>query len=72
MPTINYVSDTPTNNYNQTPLNFTFTTAQTGITNIKMIEIHTTNTGAGGTNIDLTLRAYASNIGESRILERTW
>lgn len=74
-PTIRYVSDSPNagSNYNQTTLPFTFATAAAaGITNIKMIEIRTTDTATGGNTIDLTLRAYASNIGESRILERTW
>ncbi|MBE0496893.1 MAG: hypothetical protein IBX45_10805 [Campylobacterales bacterium] len=74
-PTINYVSDSLVGgvNYNGKILPFTFATAAAaGITNIKMIEIRTTDTATGGNTIDLTLRAYASNIGESRTLERTW
>lgn len=68
-PTIQYVTDNPSaGNYNAQALAFTFTTAASGgITNIKMIQMRTT-----GDNIDLTLRAYASNIGESRPLRRTW
>jgi len=68
-PTIEYVTDNPAaGNYNAKTLAFTFTTGSAGgVTNIKMIQMHTT-----GANIDLTLRAYASNIGESRPLERAW
>jgi len=65
--TVNYVSDSAT--YANQDMNFIFdaSTTFTNPTNIKMITITTT-----GTNINMVLRAFASNVGESGILKRAW
>ncbi len=65
--TVNYVSDSAT--YANQNINFIFdaSTTFTNPTNIKMITVTTT-----GTNINMVLRAFASNVGESGILKRAW
>lgn len=68
-PVVSYISDgNSTLNYNASSIEFNFNTTPitTNPTNIKMITVHTT--GENGMNI--TLRAYASNIGESGILSK--
>jgi Tfp pilus assembly protein PilV len=67
--TVSYVSDGRGSvNYdlNTTDFNFSTTPITTDWTNIKMITVNTT--GANGINI--TLRTFASNIGESGILSK--
>lgn len=66
---VDYVSDSPVSgSYNDSTVNFGFRTSiASNITNIKMLQVQTT-----GTDINITLRAYASNIGESRPLEQAW
>jgi hypothetical protein len=65
-----YVDDSTSGgtNYNNPTISFTFNRADAGgITNIKMVQVSST-----GTDINITLSAFASNIGESRPLERAW
>lgn len=66
-PTVNYISDTAT--YANQDMNFTFNanTTFTNPTNIKMITVTTTGNG-----INMVLRAFASNVGESGIMKRAW
>ena len=68
MPTVNYISDTASY-VNQQDMNFTFNanTTFTNPTNIKMITVTTT-----GNNINIVLRAFASNVGESTLMKREW
>lgn len=71
-PTVKYISDTPiSGSYNDASVNFTFNAASnpSNPTNIKMITIQTTDTS---NNINIVLRAFASNIGESGIAKRVW
>lgn len=70
--TVSYVSDALTiGAYANQNVTFTFTTvSQPNPTNIKMITINAHAEGATTSNI--TLRAFASNIGESAIMRKTW
>ena len=68
-PSVSYISDgNSTLNYNTSNIEFNFSTTPitSNPTNIKMITVHTT----GGNGINITLRAYASNIGESGIVSK--
>ena len=68
LPTIFYVNDGSTLNYNAPNITLDFnTTTIGGPTNIKMIQITTT-----GPDINTTLRAFSCNIGESTIAKRQW
>lgn len=70
--TVSYVSDTLTiGDYADQNITFTFTTGlpPKSPTNIKMITV-TANAGTGTSTI--TLRAFASNIGESAIMRKAW
>lgn len=55
--------------YDSTSTTFTFNKSptKTNPTNIKMVTVTTT-----GDNINITMRAFASNIGESTILKKVW
>jgi hypothetical protein len=70
--TVNYISDSPSSgNYNNQDVNFTFNASSTPAnqTNIKMITVRTNDTSH---NVNIVLRAFASNIGESGIAKRAW
>lgn len=69
-PTVNYVSDTA-NYINQQDINFTFNanTTFTNPTNIKMITVQSRD---ASNNVNIILRAFASNIGESGITKKAW
>lgn len=68
-PTVNYISDTAT--YSNQDMNFTFDTSSVPAnpTNIKMITVRTVDTS---NNVNIVLRAFASNIGESVITKKAW
>ncbi len=68
-PTVNYVSDSAT--YANQDMTFTFdaNTTFTNPTNIKMITIQSRDTS---NNINIVLRAFASNVGESSIAKKAW
>jgi len=68
-PTINYVSDSAT--YTNQDITFTFdaNTTFTNPTNIKMITVQSRDTS---NNVNIILRAFASNVGESTIMKRAW
>ena len=68
-PTVNYISDTAT--YSNQDMNFTFDYNTTFVnpTNIKMITVRTIDTS---NNVNIILRAFASNIGESGITKKAW
>ena len=68
-PTVNYISDTAT--YSNQNMNFTFDYNTTFVnpTNIKMITVRTIDTS---NNVNIILRAFASNIGESGITKKAW
>jgi len=67
--TVEYISDSLTSGkYNDTTITFSFNTVTAeGITNIKMIKVSSI-----GENINIVLHAYASNLGETRPLVRSW
>ncbi|MBV5278309.1 MAG: hypothetical protein J0647_04635 [Campylobacteraceae bacterium] len=67
--TVNYISDTAT--YANQDMNFTFNASSTPAnqTNIKMITVRTRDTS---NNVNIILRAFASNIGESGITKKAW
>ena len=67
--TIEYIADNLTSgSYNDQAITFNFSAiAAGGITNIKMIEV-----SSMGENINILLRAYATNLGETRPLVRPW
>lgn len=70
--TVKYVSDTPNSGtYNNQDVNFTFNASSTPAnqTNIKMITVRTTD---ASNNVNIILRAFASNIGESGISKKAW
>lgn len=70
--TVSYISDSPSSGtYNNQDINFTFNANSTPAhpTNIKMITIRTADTSH---NVNIVLRAFASNIGESGIAKRAW
>ncbi|MDR1007743.1 MAG: prepilin-type N-terminal cleavage/methylation domain-containing protein [Campylobacteraceae bacterium] len=68
-PTILYVDDET--DYTDTDVDFEFDTGDAGgITNIKMISMNVIG-AADAPDIDITLRAYSSNIGEIELLKRT-
>jgi len=69
-----YIKDTLALGFDNNDANITFsfdinTTSITGPTNIKMITVQTSN---ADNSVNTTLRAFASNIGESRISKRAW
>ena len=68
-PTVNYVSDSAT--YANQDMTFIFdaNTTFTNPTNIKMITIQSRDTS---NNINIVLRAFASNVGESSIAKKAW
>lgn len=73
--TINYLTDSLVvgGNYRTDPIiQFNFNTANTvaNPTNIKMITL--TTTSPTNSDINITLRSFASNIGQSKILKRVW
>lgn len=72
--TVNYLSDTLAGgNYRtNSSILFNFNTANTvaNPTNIKMITL--TTTSPTNPDINITLRSFASNIGQSKILKRVW
>ena len=74
-PTVQYISDSPVAGfaYTNETLRFDFNASNTSgnPTNIKMITINTTDT-AGNNGVNVVLRAFASNIGESAILKKAW
>lgn len=70
--TVKYISDTPSSgSYNSQDMNFTFnaTSSPVSQTNIKMITVQTSDTSG---NVNIVLRAFASNIGESGINKKAW
>lgn len=76
-PSVVYVSDSLTSgNYNDANLSFKFdaSTEQnlSNPSNIKMITIRTIDTDTGGDNVKTVLRAFASNIGQSKIIKKSW
>jgi len=73
--TVNYLRDSLVvgGNYKSDPIiQFNFNTANTAAnpTNIKMITL--TTTSPTNPDINITLRSFASNIGQSKILKREW
>jgi hypothetical protein len=72
--TVNYLTDTLAGgNYRtNSSILFNFNTANTAAnpTNIKMITL--TTTSPTNSDINITLRSFASNIGQSKILKRVW
>lgn len=70
--TVSYISDAPSaGTYNNQDMNFTFNASSTPAnpTNIKMITVRTVDTS---NNVNIILRAFASNIGESGITKKAW
>ena len=71
--TVKYISDAPSagSTYNSQDMNFSFDagTNPANQTNIKMITVRTTDTSH---NVNVVLRAFASNIGESTFAKRAW
>lgn len=70
--TITYISDAPsTGTYNNQDMNFSFdaSSAPANPTNIKMITVRTKDTS---NSVNIILRAFASNIGESGITKKAW
>ncbi|MDR1614535.1 MAG: type II secretion system GspH family protein [Campylobacteraceae bacterium] len=71
-PTIRYVGDgggVGGVDYTQNIINFNFPIADAGgITNIKMVAINVVNTNPV---VDITIRAYSTNIGEFELLKRS-
>lgn len=67
--TVSYVNDSAT--YTNQDINFTFDASSTPAnpTNIKMITVRTKDTS---NNVNIILRAFASNIGESTITKKAW
>jgi prepilin-type N-terminal cleavage/methylation domain-containing protein len=70
-PTVLYVDD-KANYSNQTlAFNFNATSAGHNITNIKMISMNVVNLASSSPNVNITLRAFSSNIGEVEPLKRS-
>lgn len=70
--TVNYISDAPSaGTYNNQDINFIFNANSTPAnpTNIKMITVRTRD---ASNNVNIVLRAFASNIGESGITKKAW
>lgn len=67
-PSVSYISDST--DYTSQNITFTFdaNTSTTNETNIKMITVTTTDTSG----VNIILRTFASNIGQSKILKRDW
>ncbi|MDR0467293.1 MAG: prepilin-type N-terminal cleavage/methylation domain-containing protein [Campylobacteraceae bacterium] len=66
---VTYVTDNATG-YGSNNVNFNFTTGSAGgTTNIKMVKVSATNATR---DINITLRAYSSNIGDYELLEKEW
>jgi len=68
-PTVNYISDNAT--YANQDITFTFNanTTFTNPTNIKMITVQSRD---ASNNVNIVLRAFASNVGESSIAKKAW
>ena len=74
-PTINYIPDNPTvGTYAGNIVRFNFNTGNISAnsTNIKMIQVTATAPAASGMNAPITMFAFSSNIGQSKILRRAW
>lgn len=70
--TVQYISDAPSaGTYNNQDINFSFNAARAPAnpTNIKMITVRTRDTS---NNVNVVLRSFASNIGESTFAKRAW
>ncbi len=70
--TVKYITDAPSSGtYNNQDMNFTFNAASAPAsqTNIKMITVQTTDASS---NVNIVLRAFASNVGESGINKKAW
>lgn len=70
--TVQYISDAPSaGTYNNQDINFSFNAASAPAnpTNIKMITVRTRDTS---NNVNVVLRSFASNIGESTFAKRAW
>lgn len=67
--TVSYINDNAS--YTNQDINFTFdaSSAPANPTNIKMITVRTRDTS---NNVNIILRAFASNIGESGITKKAW
>lgn len=71
--TVQYISDAPSSGtYNNQDINFSFNAASAPAnpTNIKMVTVRTRDTS--NNNVNVVLRAFASNIGESTFAKRAW
>ncbi len=75
-PTIRYLSDTPAggSTYANNTVVFNFNTANVtnNLTNIKIVQVTGTTVLAGANIPPITMFAFSSNIGQSKILRRTW
>jgi len=67
--TVSYINDSAS--YTNQDMNFTFdgSSAPANPTNIKMVTVRTKDTS---NNVNIILRAFASNIGESGITKKAW
>lgn len=74
-PAINYIPDNPAvGAYAGNIVRFNFNTGNIAAnsTNIKMIQVTATAPAASGMNAPITMFAFSSNIGQSKILRRAW
>ncbi|MDR0408440.1 MAG: prepilin-type N-terminal cleavage/methylation domain-containing protein [Campylobacteraceae bacterium] len=74
MPTVSYIDDDlDSGDYSNTEnITFKFNRSATGITNIKRVVITASSTNPGDPEVNMTFRAYSSNIGEFQLLSKAY
>ncbi|MBE0492107.1 MAG: hypothetical protein IBX44_07630 [Sulfurospirillum sp.] len=76
-PSVAYLQDSLSGgNYNDANISFNFDATNdqnlSNQSNIKMITVSTIDTASGGDYVNITLRAFASNIGQNKLAKREW